>query len=376
MERWIRLCGPAVWALFTVLSLSPVHAGVDFAALPDRTNATLTLAGNGALVEEERMLGLEEGVNEIRFSWQGLPVFEDSIRLNIHDDENISRVLAIAHPPGEAALVWRVYSSRPALVRARISYVLFRIDGLFPMRIVADEDETSCRFERHLVLRNFSGEDFEDISVITPGGTVRNRQVRDGETLRTLLTADDGIRIEKIWRYDSRGTLQRSRPVDAGIPVYYRITNSAEAGLGRAPIPGGKVRVFHRDGTGETLLLGEDRIETIHPGARRDVYLGESREISVQATVMKEEPVNVRRNRDHRIVLYDTDETVRFVIENFKGAPLILNLTHHIPGQWEMAESSLPWKRTGAHMVEVDVHLEPRSVKELALHYNRRNVRP
>jgi hypothetical protein len=260
----------------------------------------------------------------------------------------------------------------------RISYVLRQIDGFFALRVIAGEDETSCRIERYMILRNFSGEDFKSLSVVTPVINIKPRPVRNGETIRSLAGVDDMVKIEKIWRYDSRKKhLQDTAgKQDGAIPVYYRIANTAAGGLGESPIPGGKVRVFHRNEKGRTLLLGEDKIETVRPGNTQDIYIGESRDISVITNVMKEERINVRRNKKNRVILYDTEETVRFAVENFKDSAARLNLLYHIQGQWQLSDSPLPWRRKSAHIAELDLRLEPKSRKELMLEYRRCNIGP
>ncbi len=376
MKHRLNPSGSACLAIMIALIwFSPAAAGIHFSEIPERADASLTIEGSRTLVEEERLLALDQGINEIRFSWQGTSILENSARLRILDDEKITVTTGTNHPSGEKALVWLVHSSKAAVLPARINYVMLQIDGLFPLRLIADESESSCTLEQYVVLRNFSGEDFGSISVITPGGTVRSPQIRHGETLRIPLSTKDNVDIEKIWRYDSHAAGGINRGIGEGIPIFYRISNSDEAGLGEAPIPGGKVRVFHRDGTGGELFLGENEMEPVPIGGSAELFLGESRDISVRTAVMEQTPVNIRRNVENRIVLYDLDETVRFRVENFKDTPVTLNLRRHIPGEWDMAASSMPYTRSGAHMVEFNIRLGPGSPEELTLQYTRRNLR-
>ncbi len=376
MKCRLNLPGSACLAIMIALTwFSPVPAEIHFSEMPDRAGATLTIEGTRTLVEEERLLALDEGINEIRFSWQGASILESSVRLRILDDEKITVTAGTNHPSGEKALMWRVHSSKAAVVPARINYVMHQIDGLFPIRLIADESESSCTLEQYVVLRNFSGEDFGAVSVITPGGTVRSPQTRHGETLRIPLSLKDNVGIEKIWRYDSHAAGGINRGIGEGIRIYYRISNSDEAGLGEAPIPGGKVRIFHRDGKGGELFLGEDGMESLPIGGSAELFLGESRDISVRTAVMEQTPVNIRRNVENRIVLYDLDEIVRFRVENFKDTPVTLNLRRHIPGEWDMTASSTPSTRSGAHMVEFNIQLGPESLEELTFQYTRRNLR-
>ncbi len=370
--------GSAGLTLFSLMLFSPVHAGLNLAALPERTAATLDLKGPAAVLTEERLLSLKAGINQISFSWQELPVMEDSIRLDIPDEMDTVGILSVSRPPGDSTLSWKVHCATPARIKARISYVLKQIDGLFAHRLLSAEDEATCTLEQYVILRNFSGEDFQNLSVITPSGTIKSRPVRHGETIRTLVGTTDQVTIEKIWRYDSREkpTVKMPGKSEKSMPVYYRIANTRAGGLGERPIPAGKVRIFHRNEAGKPLLLGEDEIETTHPGKQRDLYIGKSRDITVETNVMKENRVNVHRNENNRVVLYDTEEEIRFVVENFKDSTATVNLLYNIPGEWQLIDSSIPWNRSGAHLAELEIRLEPGNIKEFTLEYHRRNIRP
>jgi hypothetical protein len=378
MKRWNRLLRSAGLMFFFLIVSSPAHAGLNLAALPERSAAMLDLTGPTAFLTEARSLNLKPGINEISFSWQRLPILQDSIRLNILDDTDSVEILSVNRPPAESTLSWKVHSDAPMRMDAQISYGLMQIDGRFALQLLSTEDEKTCTLDQYVIVRNFSGEDFEHLSVITPSGTTKGRQVRHGETIRTLISSKDAVKIQKIWRYDSREKSRVNPPEKSGesIPVYYRIANTREDGLGERPIPGGKVRIFHRSQGGKTLLLGEDETHTIHPGKHRDLYIGKSRDITVVTNMMKERQVNVRRNQDNRIVLFDTEEEIRFVVENFKESPATVDLLYHIPGEWQLIDSSIPWTRSEAHLAEMQIRLEPRSKKEFALEYHRRNIRP
>jgi hypothetical protein len=89
----------------------------------------------------------------------------------------------------------------------------------------------------------------------------------------------------------------------------------------------------------------------------------------------------LQRNNDNIIVLYDTDELITAKIENFKDSPAELTMIQHIPGQWDMEKCNMEYKRKDAGTLEFEIKLPARTedgpaVKELSMHYHRRNVRP
>jgi len=111
-------------------------------------------------------------------------------------------------------------------------------------------------------------------------------------------------------------------------------------------------------------------------GEDMEVYIGDSRDIVVAQRKMRDERTNVRRNKKNRIVLYDTDEVIKATIENFKDKPAMLTMIQHIPGQWDMEECTLQYKRKDAYTLEFEIALPGHGKTELSMHYHRRNVRP
>ena len=147
-------------------------------------------------------------------------------------------------------------------------------------------------------------------------------------------------------------------------------------GLGTSTLPKGKVRVYQDDGKGGTILLGEDSIDPVPFGENMDVYIGDSRDIVVTQRKMQERRINVRRNRNNKIVLYDTDELIKATIKNFTDKPAILFMIQSIPGQWEMKECNFSYKRKNAYTLEFDILIPAKGTKELVMHYQRKNIHP
>src|SRR6056297_289183 len=59
---------------------------IKMVALPERADTVIRLDNpNATLIEEERVLTLQAGVNKVDFSWKGVSIDEDSIRLTVLD---------------------------------------------------------------------------------------------------------------------------------------------------------------------------------------------------------------------------------------------------------------------------------------------------
>ena len=134
-------------------------ARIKLVALPERAATIIRLDNpNATLIEEERVLTLQQGTNQVDFSWQGVQIDEDSIRLEVLDHPDSVTLLNVSYPPGEAALVWEIASAGDYAETVRISYLLGNIDRLITYNAVADQAETELDLKSYVVLRNFSGE--------------------------------------------------------------------------------------------------------------------------------------------------------------------------------------------------------------------------
>jgi hypothetical protein len=364
--------------LAVLLLYTPAEARIKLAALPEREATVIRLDNPSAtLVEEERVLTLQEGENQVDFSWRGVQIDPDSIRIRILSHPEEVTLLSVAYPPNEQALVWRIHSKGAWEEKVRISYLLSFIDRLVTYKAVAATDETTLDLDSFLVLRNFSGEDFQLAEVLIDYGETFTRAIAHEETSQLHLLSADGLPIKKTFTWDSAVLPWEPKRLDqnVGIPVHYVIRNESAAGLGKTGLWGGKVRVFQDDGHGTTIFLGEDNIGTVPVGEEMKIYIGDSRDVTVTQHKMIDRKINLRPSKS-KIRLYDTDELIKVKVESFKDQPVTVSLIEHIPGQWDMEEASMDYEKKDSSTIVFNVDLPGRGIKELSFHYHRRNVRP
>jgi hypothetical protein len=381
MKQAIRILAAAG----LVFGAAGAQARTKLAALPPREGVDIRMDHPVfTLIEEERILTLRKGLNQVDFSWQAVSIDPDSIRLTPLDHPKGVRLLNVSFPPGEAALVFQIASDGDWAERVRISYLLGQIDRLTDYKALADKNETRLNLTTYLVVRNFSGEPFDRARIRLGTDGVFERSIADGQTRQLLWRQTSDLPITKVWTWDA--ALQPWDPEqferqNIGIPVRYRLVNEKSSGLGQTALWPGKVRLFQDDGSGGSIFLGEDNLSFLPVGEKAELYIGDSRDIVVTQRKMKEEQINIRRNRKEQIVLYDTDEILTAKIENFKDSPAVLTLIERIPGQWEMKSCNLPYTRKDAETLEFEIALPPRkddkpAVVQLEMHYQRKNIRP
>ena len=370
------------------------QARIKLVALPERAATVIRLDNpQWTLIEEERVLTLQKGLNKVDFSWKGVSIDADSIRLRALDHSDKVTLLSVSYPPNEAALVWDISSDGDYAETARISYLLSNIDRLITYKAVADKAETMVDLKSYLVLRNFSGEDFDKARVLLDYGEAFEQGIDHEETKRMLFLKAPKVPITKVWTFDAAKLPwdpEKLENKNVGIPVSYRIVNEAKSGLGKFALWGGKARLFQDDGHESTIFLGEDVTGLVPVGEKTELYIGDSRDIVVTQRKMKDNRINLQKNNDEKVVLYDTDEVITAKIENFKDGPAVLTMIEQIPGQWDMEKCTLDkkelklgvdYKKKDAGTLEFEIKLPARTdsgpaVKELTMHYHRRNVRP
>lgn len=377
-----------VIAMLLALTIT-AQARIKMVALPERADTIIRLDNpNATLIEEERVLTLQEGLNKVDFSWKAVSIDADSIRLTVLDHPDKVKLLNISYPPGEAALVWEIACDKGYAETVRISYLLQNIDRLVTYKAIADKDETKVDLKSFLVLRNFSGEDFDKVEVKLDYGESFDKGIAHEETKQMLFFGKPEVPITKIWTWDS-GIIPREQwdpenvpGKNIGIPVSYRIKNDKKSGLGEYALWGGKARIFQDDGSNSTIFLGEDRTGLVPVGEKTELYIGDSRDIVVTQRMMDQTRKNEVPNNSGTIIMWDMDETITAKIENFKDKPATLTMIQRIAGEWEMKDSdvNMKYEKIDANTLKFEIKLPARTKdgpakKELKMRYLRKHIR-
>src|SRR5438046_10669075 len=117
-SRWLP------WIVTAALAM-PAYARIKLITLPVRERVEIQLDHESAtLVEEERIVPLVKGENQVDFSWANTQIDPNTIVFRVvapaGDNKNLqAKVLSVSYPPNEAALVWAVGSSDSASARVR-----------------------------------------------------------------------------------------------------------------------------------------------------------------------------------------------------------------------------------------------------------------
>lgn len=379
--------------MIAVLALSDAQARVKMVALPERARVVVSLNNPDAtLVEEERIVALQKGLNKVDFSWRGVSIDPTSIQVRPLSHPNDVKVLNTSYPPNENALVWEISSSVAQEERVRISYLLSGLTREVTYRAVAEPNERSMTLRNYLRLHNNSGEDLTDAEVSVGYGTNFKKTISHEEVLEMLSERVADLPVKKVLVWDAA-----SQPWDpeyqkntVGIPLNYILTNDKPAKLGTHTLLPGKVRIFIKtkeqpaqagEQVGEGVAFtGEDWAQLTPVDREMKLYIGQSRDVKVTQRKTKEDRTNIRRNNQNSVVMNDTDEVYKIEIENFKKEPVNLTLVEHIPGYWKMVENShaAQFKKKDAFTFEFNLVLPAESTGDkkttVTFNLNRLNV--
>lgn len=357
------------------------HAGVKLITLPPRERVEIQLDHPGVtLVEEERVVPLNAGVNEIVFAWTHTQVDPGSIQFRcLSDPENI-KVLSVSYPPNESALTWQVASPKAGAARVRISYLIGRLDKTFAYEAVAARDEKSLTLRQYILLHNQANEEFGMAGMWAGFGERFERPIGVNETKQLLSAKFDNVPVTKVYTADlsEYGYLDEPKQ-QLRVPMHYLIKNDKTNNLGRFPFMYGKARVHQDDGRGTTAFLGEDWLKFTPRDDEVRLYLGVARDVVVKRTIARRDQARQFGN------VFNYDVVVKYEIENFKDQPVTLDIAESMTGlrreilgdrpravEWELMKDTplaemLDTDKTTADKLVFHVPLPPRGGDQKAV---------
>ncbi|NJN45191.1 MAG: DUF4139 domain-containing protein [Candidatus Competibacteraceae bacterium] len=320
--------------LCTVLLLGVLpldaFARIKLITLPVRERVEIQLDHPDlTLVEEERIVPLVKGINQVDFAWANTRIDPDTLVFRVlapADDSQLDvKVLSVSYPPNENALVWAVSASDSGAVRVRISYVLGGLDKQFHYRAVAANDEKTLTLSQYLRVKNHANEAYDQTNVWVGFGEQVAKPIGLNETKEVLLGKYRDVPLKKTYTSDPQqfGYLDRAKD-KLNVPMHYVLKNEAVSGLGQASLPYGKARIFQDDGRGGTAFIGEDWGKFTPPEDEMALYLGLARDIVIKRTIEKNERERIAGN------LYRHELIVKYEIENFKDTPAVLDLVERV----------------------------------------------
>lgn len=322
MNRFIgTLCALSVCA-FALFGTPDLMGRTKLVTLPGRDMIRMDLKNPAhTLLEEERIINLQQGINRIDFSWANVMIDKGSIQIRCIKAPGEVAVLNANYPPNENALFWEISSDKAGPAVFRISYLMSNITREISYQAVADNAEKYMILDYFMTLKNFSGERLEDCDIWLGHGRDFQKSLDNAESKKMLCTRFTGVPVRKVYIYDPGKT-------GAHVRMYYRLTNRKENRLGLFPLENGKARIYQTDSENTQAFLGEDWGTYTPLGNSMDLFLGLAKDVSVKRYTFREDKVN-RRGK-----VYDLERELRFEAQNFKTDPVEVLMKEHPGGEW------------------------------------------
>ncbi|MBD3175563.1 MAG: hypothetical protein GF320_10295 [Armatimonadia bacterium] len=360
---------------------APSMAKVKLVLLPQRENVRINFNAGQSLMEEERVVALEQGLNEVEMAWEGLPIVAQSILFTPVDGADMLTTLAVSTPPsGQNALIWWVRADEAGNYRLRISYAIRggvnieRID--YAAR--ADLDETTVDLTGRARIHNGSGMDQDDLTVEI-GATPPIHAPLERDERKDLLILDH-VTYPLTKKYLSDRNVENGR-----VQLIYEWTVPVEAG----PQLPGKARAFLA--TGEEMgeggkldtFLGESRLPYVPRGEESKTLVGFANNIEVERTLLESRDLDVKftkvpegsENRPER-VLWNTMRKWEIELKNHTEDDVVVRLAEYAVGQWHLEGDVQPSEVESNSLFYIDVPVMAGEEKTITYTIVQENVEP
>jgi len=362
----MRLRTHLLWLAVGAISVLPstALARIKLITLPVRERVEIQLDNpNATLVEEERIVPLVRGVNQVDFSWANTQIDAGTIVFRVlggidggaKGDKTAEKaapldvkVLSVSYPPNEPSLVWQVSSNGSGSARVRISYLLGNLNKSFNYRAVAANDEKTLVLSEYMRIQNLANESYGSTGLWAGFGPRFHKPIGLNETKEMLAEKFTEVPVKKTYTCDPQAFGYLDRPQNKLlVPMHYVLKNDKSNHLGVAPLQYGKVRIFQEDGHGGTAFIGEDWGKFTPLDDEMRLYVGVAQDIVVRRTIDRNEVKRVAGN------LYNREVVVKFEIENFKDKAAVLDISENVRAirnevggetgrdvQWELGKST------------------------------------
>ncbi len=345
--------------------------------LPRTDAAGIHLSGHGpALVQEHHVLSLAGGMNQVGLSWSGVSVDPDTVLFTPSGNRESVRVVSTAFSPDGAGLVWEIHSDQDRVVPVIISYQPAGMDGGVTYTATVHDREETLTLEARLVLRNFSGQSWPAASVWLDSRALVSTDILDRETRRIPVSLSGHPEIKKIFHWDGQTMPHDPEALDSppGVPFGYRITHAPVPGSGSFALPPGNVRLFLKEGRGQTLFAGENFLPLLPAGDSFFLETGRNRDIIITKRRMKTEKTRIRSNDKGKLQVFDQTVTDRFIVRNTGATPAGIRLTDRIPGQWDPVDMGHAYTLEDHETLVFDIQLDAGETRTFDLTFDMRNI--
>ncbi len=341
------------------------------------------------LIFKSQMDGTEEERTAVLLSNNGSPVFkiDDEIHLGFP-----GRVILPKLPDNLLAkptLVWLIDNQAGTQQELEVSYLTNGISWECDYVLVLSRDDSSAGLTGWVTINNQSGTTYPSAGIKLVAGDVRRerkRYARDNVYMMEVAMAPRAkkqFQEEEFFEYhlytlDRKTTIKQNQikqiglieaseiplekkfmvygqqhfytssynsPIkDIPVSVMLKFKNSEDNNLGM-PLPAGVIRVYKADKDNMLQFVGENRIKHTPKDEKIEIKVGDAFDIKAER-----KQVDWRKLRAH---MYEVEWQIN--IRNHKKEDITVIAQEPLPGDWEIIETSFPYKKIASQTVHFSI---------------------
>jgi len=321
----------------------------------------------GALVEEVHSVPVPPGDSPFSLTWGDAKIERASVLLlpcgglQVHGPW---------YPAGtDKTVKWRLSAPKAGL---RELHLLYMVDGLsftpeytLTLAPAGGEGELNCS----LAVTNNANRGFENVTLLAGGRRFVRQSLDSGETITLQYLHAPKVKVDRTLVVDVARFGNAAAVIDS-------FENTAEAGLGNMPLPGGKIRVFQRRPDAAPIAVGESTIPRVAVGERAEFLIAFEQDITAKRTLTLSRQTNVRKDAGQRVVVFDLEEEVCIDLQSRLADPVDLQVMDHVEGHWDLVSASVPPERIDAATISFPVTVPAKGTVRVRYRVIRRNLAP
>lgn len=189
----------------------------------------------------------------------------------------------------------------------------------------------------------------------------RPATIANKETKQLGLLSGDDVPLTRRLIVDAMQGFGRYYPQEGEVStgdiapqVRIEFVNDQKSGLGM-PLPAGRFRLYQRDQSGSTQLLGEDRINHTPKDERVSLVVGRSFDVRATRKRLSYERLGDRAAR----------ESFEIEVRNRKNVPETVEVIERLWGDWKVTAKSQDYEKLDANAIRFSVPLKAGEVKKV-----------
>lgn len=322
-----------------------------------------------ALVQELHSIPLAAGDNTVTVSWQNAKLDRPSCTLSPTDSAAGTEVGPLTLPAGQGkAVQWQVRAPEHGTYQFWLGYLLDGLQWRVQYVLRLGETGTSGDLTGEAIVHNDSGQDFQGAGLRLGGGREVEVAMAHGETITAPYVRAADLPIRQLLVYDE--VLYGD-----AVGVHYLLANDAASGLGGQALASGKLRVYRGKEAAE-MLVGEGVLPYVPPGETGELLVAFAQDVHVTKRQVSSERVNIRKDANKQVMLFDLVEEYEVEIVSERDAPAKLRFVEHVDGDWDLVEADLAHTQPDATSLAFELTLGAGQTVKLTYKVKRNNLTP